>query len=246
MGDAYDSSVPGAGDLLSLLLETQHVDAFLQSILERTVKEIDDSLAGGLTTRQQNRYLTVASTGPLANLVDQLQYRQRSGPCLHALDHGEEVLVDVMSEDGRWGDFRWNAVTHGVQSSLSVPVVVRDRVVAALNLYAPMPRAFEDGKRAATAAFADAAATAIGLALRLAEQQRLTEQLQQALVSRAVIDQALGIIMSGQKCDADEAFDILRNASQSQNVKVRTVAARLVQAVTGKPPVPPAAPGIRI
>jgi GAF domain-containing protein len=147
-----------------------------------------------------------------------------------------------MCQDDRWGEFRWHAVANGVGSSLSTPVTVRGTTVAALNLYAPTVRAFGPEKCAAAAAFAEAAATAIGLALRLAEQEQLTEQLQQALVSRWVIDQALGIIMSGHKLDADQAFDILRKASQEQNVKVRAIAARLIQIVTGKPPVPPPPP----
>jgi GAF domain-containing protein len=242
VSDTYDSSVPGGGDLLGLLLETQHVDMFLQSITEQAVAEIDPTFVGGLTTRQQGRYLTVACTDPRASLVDQVQYRQRSGPCLDALENGREVLVEEMCEDDRWGEFRWHALANGVASSLSTPVQVRGTTVAALNLYAPTVRAFGAEKRAAAAAFAEAASTAVGLALRLAEQEQLTEQLQQALVSRAVIDQALGIIMSGHKLDADEAFGILRKASQEQNVKVRAVAARLVQVVTGKPPVPPPPP----
>ena len=242
MSDSYDSSVPGGGDLLGLLLETQHVDTFLQSITEQAVAEIDPTFVGGLTARQQGRYLTVACTDPRANAVDQVQYRQRSGPCLDALETGLEVLVEEMCEDDRWGDFRWHAIANGVGSSLSMPVTVRGTTVAGLNLYAPTVRAFGPEKRAAAAAFAEAAGTAVGLALRLAEQEQLTEQLQQALVSRSVIDQALGIIMSGHKLDADEAFDILRKASQEQNVKLRAIAARLIQIVTGKPPVPPPPP----
>jgi GAF domain-containing protein len=242
VSDTYDSSVPGGGDLLGLLLETQHVDAFLQSITEQAVAEIDPTFVGGLTARQQGRYLTVASTDPRARLVDQAQYRQRSGPCVEALESGHEVLVEEMCQEERWGDFRWHAVANGIGSSFSMPVTVRSTVVAGLNLYAPTVRAFGPDKRAAAAAFAEAASTAVGLALRLAEQEQLTEQLQQALVSRSVIDQALGILMSGHKLDADEAFDILRKASQEQNVKVRAIAARLIQIVTGKPPVPPPPP----
>jgi GAF domain-containing protein len=245
VSDAYDSSFPGGGDLLGLLLETQHVDTFLQSITEQAVAEIDPTFVGGLTARQQGRYVTVAATDPQANLLDQVQYRQRSGPCLDALEGGRDVLIEEMCQDDRWGDFRWHAVANGVASTLSTPVTVRGTTVAALNLYAPVVRAFGADKCAAAAAFADAAATAVGLALRLAEQERLTEQLQQALVSRGVIDQALGIIMSGHKLDADEAFDILRKASQEQNVKLRAIAARLVQTVTGKPPVPPPPPELR-
>jgi GAF domain-containing protein len=240
MCDSYDFSVLGSTDPFGLLLEAQHVGTFLQSITEQAVAEIDPTLIGGLTARQQGRYLTVACTEPRASVVDLVQYRHRSGPCVDALEDGREVLSEEVSEDDRWGEFRWHALANGIRSLLSTPVTVRGGTVAAFTLYAPTVRAFGHEKRAAAAAFAEAAATAIALALRLAEQEQLTEQLQRALVSRSVIGQALGIIMSGRKIDADEAFDVLRSASQEQNVKVREIAARLVHIVTGKPPIPPA------
>lgn len=239
MGETRDPAIPDGGGLLGLLLETQQVDTFLREITAKAVAEIDPRFAAGLTTRQQGRYVTVARTHPRASQVDELQYRQRSGPCLDALNHGRAVLVETMCEDDRWGDFRWHAVAHEVASSLSTPITVGGRTVAALNVYAPVAGAFDAEKCTAIARFAEAAATAIAVALRLAQQEKLTEQLQQALTSRAVIAQALGIIMSGQRCDADEAFEILRNASQAQNVKVRAIAEQLIQAVTGKPPVLP-------
>jgi AmiR/NasT family two-component response regulator len=72
----------------------------------------------------------------------------------------------------------------------------------------------------------------------MARQNELTTQLEAALTSRATIDQAIGIIMGQNRCDADRAFDLLRAASQNRNVKLRTVAAEIVAAVSGKPPTP--------
>jgi AmiR/NasT family two-component response regulator len=76
----------------------------------------------------------------------------------------------------------------------------------------------------------------LALAASRAEQARQVEDLRAALVARAVIDQALGIIMAQQRCTSDEAFDILRRASQTRNVKLRDVAAGIVTGISGRPP----------
>ncbi len=86
--------------------------------------------------------------------------------------------------------------------------------------------------------FAANAAGAIAVAVRLADQTQMSDDLHGALASRAVIDQATGIIMAQQRCSAAAAFDILRRASQNRNIKVRDLAAEIVNTVGGKPPEP--------
>src|SRR5438067_9504023 len=86
--------------------------------------------------------------------------------------------------------------------------------------------------------FAGNAAGAVAVAMKLADQTQMSEDLHEALTSRAVIDQASGIIMAQQRCGAGAAFDILRRGSQNRNVKVRELAAEIVSNVSGKPPEP--------
>jgi len=109
-------------------------------------------------------------------------------------------------------------------------------VIGALNLYATRPGAFGSEEQATAARFADEASRAITLAVRLAMRAEMSENLQHALASRAVIDQALGIIMGQNRCSADDAFDILRTTSQNRNVKLRDIAAAMVAAVSGHAP----------
>jgi GAF domain-containing protein len=117
----------------------------------------------------------------------------------------------------------------GLRSSLSLPLFVKDTSVGALNLYSfDRIHAFDDDARAHFEGFAAQASTALMLALRQAKHQATNQQLEAALVSRTVIDQALGIIMGQQRCTAHEAFDILRAHSQNNNIKLRDVAAQLV------------------
>jgi LytS/YehU family sensor histidine kinase len=116
------------------------------------------------------------------------------------------------------------ASAHGVRSSLSLPLHGDGKVVGALNIYAMRPRAFGEQEQLTAGWFAAEASLALAPAVRMAERTEMSEHLQSALASRAVIDQALGVVMGQNRCTADEAFDILRMNSQNRNVKLRDVA----------------------
>ena len=111
----------------------------------------------------------------------------------------------------------------GVHSVLSLPLLLPDRVVGALNVYAHAKDAFGSDAVRIGELFAQPAAVSVHNAQILAESQRLAEQLGAALTNRAVIDRALGVIMSRTGASAEEAFDRLRRMSQSQHLKVAEV-----------------------
>jgi hypothetical protein len=104
----------------------------------------------------------------------------------------------------------------------------RGHRLGALNLYSRQPEEFTKTDIDRAEDLAAQAAGALTVAFRLAEQTKLSANLETALESRAVIDQALGIIMGAQHCDADTAFGVLRNASQRRNEKLRDIATRIV------------------
>jgi GAF domain-containing protein len=144
------------------------------------------------------------------------------------------VHVEDLVDDDRWGEYRPRALAHGVRSSLSLPLDTDGNTIGALNIYAGAPSAFSDADRTHADQFATEASRALALAVRLAERTEMSAQLEEALASRAVIDQALGIIMSERRCTADEAFELLRTISQNTNVKLHDVAASMVAAVSGR------------
>jgi GAF domain-containing protein len=121
---------------------------------------------------------------------------------------------------------------------LSFPLAVDGSTVGALNLYGFVPHAFAAPVRQQAETFAVQAAAGLTLVLRNVAQAQESEQLEQALASRTIIDQALGILMAQQRCSADEAFALLRAHSQNNNQKLREVAAELITRVTGQAPVP--------
>jgi GAF domain-containing protein len=155
--------------------------------------------------------------------------------CTHCTT-GQVVVVDDLAADDRWGAYQMPAFAHGIRSSLSLPLRTNGEVIGALNIYASTPHAFGPQEQRAACRFADETSRALALAVRTADRTEMSDHLQTALVSRAVIDQALGIIMGQNRCTADEAFDVLRKTSQNRNIKLRDIAADMVTAISGRPP----------
>jgi GAF domain-containing protein len=225
-----------AVQLQELLLDTEDVDTFLHQVALLAADGVVLGASCGITLRRADGPLTVASSDALAARVDEVQYSFGDGPCLTSMETGQVVLVGDVAEDDRWSPYRTRALEHGVRSSLAVPLAGRGRPTGALNLYSPHPSAFSADHVGQAERLARQAALAVALALRMSEKAELTANLRAALTSRAVIDQALGVIMGQNRCTPEEAFDVLRSASQNRNVKLRTMAAEIVQAVSGCSP----------
>jgi GAF domain-containing protein len=225
-----------AAELQQLLFATDDITGFLDQLATLTVKVLPGEVSCGITLRRDHGALTVASSDSRASQVDEIQYGHDEGPCLHSLATGQVVVVDDLANEDRWGSYRMPALGHGVRSSLSLPLPADGEVIGALNFYATAPRAFGPAEQLVAGRFADEASRALALAVRLAERSEMSAHLQAALASRAVIDQAMGIIMGQNRCTADEAFEVLRSISQNRNVKLRDIAAEMVTSVSGQPP----------
>ncbi|MFJ4776327.1 GAF and ANTAR domain-containing protein [Streptomyces sp. NPDC088762] len=228
---------PGLPDVTSILLETDSLDSFLQSLSDAALTLVPTAEGCGITLeRQGRRPITVVSTGKHAPELDEAQYGQDDGPCLQALRTGEEVPVADMLGETRWGPYPAYAAALGTRSSLSLPIAAHTDAAGALNIYAGKPDAVTDADLTDLRALAAQATGAIALAQRIADARVFAADLQTAMASRSVIDQATGIIMGQQRCSAEEAFAILRTASQHRNVKLRDLCTDLVTNITGTPP----------
>jgi GAF domain-containing protein len=176
---------------------------------------------------------TAAYTGQLALGLDELQYGKGHGPCLDASASGSALSLPDMTTEERWPDWATRAAQAGARSSLSVGLPMHEQVTGALNVYATQPKAFDDDAILLGQTFAGYAAVALTNAHLYDAQANLAQQMQAAMQSRAVIEQAKGIIMGGRHCTADEAFAILIRLSQNTNRKLREVATALVASATG-------------
>jgi GAF domain-containing protein len=234
-----------SSELLSLLSNGLHLDVFLDRAAQLAAQVVTPTASCGITLRRDGQPFTVATSDTLAAQVDEVQYGRDQGPCLDSLRQGIVVQVDDLTHEDRWDGYPVHALAHGVISSLSMPLQVGGHTVAALNLYSQQPAMFDGPARRHAEAFADQCAAALTLALRQVDQAELQQQLLEAVGSRSVIDQAIGILMGQQRCTAATAFDLLRQASQHRNRKLRDIAADIITSVTGQPPQPPPAFTVR-
>ncbi|MGW7197929.1 ANTAR domain-containing protein [Streptomyces chryseus] len=219
-----------------ILLESDSLDGFLDGLSELALARTPAADACGITLSREGRHLTVASSGDGARELDEKQYGLNDGPCLQSLRQGEEIMVTDMLGEERWGPYPTHAMANGTRSSLSMPIAAHTHTAGALNLYFSKPDGFADADFELLRSLAAQATGAIALAQRIADAQEFANDLETALRSRAVIDQAIGIIMGQRRCDAEEAFTFLRSASQHRNIKLRDLCAELVAGVGGRPP----------
>jgi GAF domain-containing protein len=169
----------------------------------------------------------------LATEVDENQYETGVGPCLEAIRVGRTILVDDQLADTRWPAYAKRAVAAGVRSSCSVPLLVDEQVVGALNAYALEAHAFDRAAVESEQIIAAHAGVVLTNAGHYFTATTRAEQMEDAMKSRAVIEQAKGILMGTRRCSADEAFDLLVRLSQQSHRKLRDVAQALVDHTLG-------------
>lgn len=219
--------------LYELVTGSDTLEEFLTELAHVATDEIQRRMSCGLTAQVEGRKVTIAASDELAAALDQVQYDSGEGPCLTAMATAELVEVSNPADVDQWEVWRAEAVRRGLRKSLSIPLVTMSGdVLGALNLYSTNPGKFTDADHEAAQHFADHAAGALAVAMRLAQLAELTGHLETALESRAVIDQAKGVLMARERCSADEAFAILRIASQRRNIKLRDVATEIVARAT--------------
>ena len=229
-----------------LSLRELSMESLLQTVADLAKTVLPGNPEASVSLLVKDSPTTVVSTGQLATDLDETQYERGHGPCLHAARTGELTEVPDTRTDSRWADYMPRAAEHGNLCSLSVPLIIDadERVFGALNLYAREPHAFDEDSRAAAVAFGPYAAVAAGNLYTYQSARDRADHLQAALESRAVIDQAKGVLIERYKMTPDQAFQLLARASMNANRKVRDIADNLVR--TGElPGVPPRGNGGR-
>jgi GAF domain-containing protein len=221
------------GHLYDLLAGAETVE-FLDGLARMAVEHMDAQVSCGLSAYKEGGTVTIASSDDVAAELERGQDAAGEGPRTEAMSTGHAVHVTDAALLDKWPAWWDLALSRGVRQCLSLPMIAKDETVGAVTLYASTDAPFSVDDRRGAELFAGYATGALMIAIRLAEMAELTGHLETALESRAVIDQAKGIIMAEQHCAADEAFMILRKASQNQNLPLRHLAAQLVGRVSGR------------
>lgn len=227
-GTVFEQLTAETGGVLGSMTE-------LTDYLDRVVRAVRTHVSGcdevAITVLVGDRPHTAAYTTVRTLQVDAEQYALDEGPCLEAARTGREVIAGMGEADARWPDFTAEARDDGVRSLMALPMTSGGKRVGALNLFAWQPAAFDALDVSLARVAASRAADAVVAVTSLDGATRLAGQLEQAMVSRAVIEQAKGVLMAMRGIDEQTAFDVLRKQSQDRNVKLRVIAEQVVAGV---------------
>ena len=208
-------------------------DGTLHETLTRVAHHAEEALPvtdiTGITMLVDGRATTAVFTDEVAPEIDTAQYETGIGPCLDSFRHRRIFRIDDTTKDDRWPPFSEAAAAFGIRSTLSVPLVANHEGLGALNLYSRKPNGFSEEDEVIASQFGAQAAIVLANAQAYWDAHLLSQNLAAAMQSRAVIEQAKGILMGAQRCRADEAFQILVRASQRENRKLREIAEDIVR-----------------
>lgn len=220
-------------DTARALFSAGGVGATLRRLLDLTIATVDGCDFAGIFLLESGTITTDYQTDPVVAEVDNIQIAIGEGPCVSAITEGMIFYADDLVEDAVWPRFAHEATTRGMRSLLALPLLAGDRR-GALNLYAKFPRAFGSVDRAKAVVLATLAGLALSSAHAHEDEARHSAELRTALATRELIGQAQGILMERERITAEQAFDVLRRASQHLNRKLREIAQDLVD--TGQRP----------
>ncbi|MFJ9752654.1 GAF and ANTAR domain-containing protein [Streptomyces chartreusis] len=203
------------------LLAQDSVAATLERITASTTELVEGCDAAGILVLHDNTVESLAPTHQMVTDSDQLQQRLGEGPCFDAARtaQGERVfrIADLTGLQQRWPAYAPQAHALGVGSMMGFLFFTEDEDLGALNLYSHKPGAFTEASEVAGWLLASHAAVAFSSA-------RTHAQMEQAVATRHLIGQAMGILMGSHHLTEEQAFDVLRRYSQENNIKLREVA----------------------
>lgn len=225
-----------ADELQDLVLESEDVEEFLRELSRYAAEALSRTgrrVLCGITVVRRKKPAATAASDPEALAMDEIQNEAGDGPCLAAMRELRTIYVRDLAHDKQWPVFSQAAASRGYQSIMGVPVELGDQAKAALNLYADAPSAFNSEDITQAENFAQQAAKALRLALRIGRLHDARDSLAAAMASRTIIDMAVGAIMAQNRCSPEKAFAILKDASNTRNVKLREVAKAVIASING-------------
>jgi transcriptional regulator with GAF, ATPase, and Fis domain len=198
---------------------------FLHMLTDRSVQLLDVSAAGLLLADPRGELRVVAASSEAARLLELFQLQNHQGPCLDCFRGGQPVTVaDLNAEAQRWPRFTAAAQRAGFAAVQALPMRLRDQVIGALNLFRATPGAFDPANVRVGQALADVATISLLHERSMRHSDTLNEQLQAALNSRVIIEQAKGKLAERLGIDMTQAFSILRSYARSRNLRLAELA----------------------
>jgi transcriptional regulator with GAF, ATPase, and Fis domain len=212
-------------ELSDTLVDDFDIIEFLDRLAARCSELLGVTAAGILLADHHGALNLVAASSEQARLVELSQLQNLEGPCMDAFTTGRPVQVpDLRNARTRWPRFAAAALEAGYLSVQALPMRLRDNVLGAVNLFSRSTGELDADSVVLGQALADAASIGIVHQRALARQEVVTEQLQTALNSRILIEQAKGFLSHSLDMPVDEAFDVLRSYARANNRRLTDVA----------------------
>ena len=221
-------------ELADTLVDDFDVIDFLHLLVDRCVALLDVDAAGLLLVDQHGRLQAVATSNEQVRLLELFQLQNDEGPCLDAFRTASIIShCDLTSAGGRWPRFAAAATSAGFATVDALPMRLRTEVIGALNLFRTRVGGLTDTARRTAQALVDVATIGLLQERSIRHQEILTEQLQTALNTRVVIEQAKGLVAERLGVDMDGAFAALRGYARGHNQKLSDVARAVIAGRTG-------------
>ena len=217
-------------DLADTLVDDFDVLDFLHSLATHCIALLDVDEAGLMLADGSGRLVVAASSTEQVRLLELFEVQNDDGPCLDCYASGEPVVVDDLAVDQppTWPRFGAEATAAGFRSVVALPLRLRNETIGALNLFRAHPGPLEEGDRSLAQALADVATIGILQERGSSRREVLARQLQEALSSRIVIEQAKGVLAERAGVHVDAAFQLLRGYARSHGLQLSEVARRVV------------------
>lgn len=220
-------------DLSRVMVSDYTPEGACRLVAELAVAGIPGAESASVTVRNAGHPTCAASSDQMAESLGAVEVQLNEGPSVDVLRTGRRHLSASLVTEKRWPEFSNRALYSGVASVMSQPLPAHGSTFGALTVYSTREGAFSDRSFEQAAGLAAQGAVVIANSNLYWQASELTDQLKEALESRAVIDQAKGILIAREHISADEAFSLLLRASQTGNVKVRDIALQLVAEAQG-------------
>ena len=230
-------------DLADTMVADFDVIDFLHLLTDRTVLLLAASAAGVVLADPRGELRVAAASSEEAGLVELFQLQNDQGPCLDCFRTGRPIsAADLTGPDQRWPRFAQAATQAGFRTVEALPMRLRDQVIGALNLFRAEPGPFETADLRIAQALADVATIGLLHERNVRRSETVAEQLQAALNSRVMIEQAKGKLAERYGIDMDRAFTMLRDYARNTNQHLTDVARDFVTGGSAEFP-PPTARG---
>jgi GAF domain-containing protein len=216
-------------DFTSDVVNPYDLDELLYRVTRDAVTVLEGAGAGIMLEDDDGRLCFAAASHELVMEVEQVQAHIGDGACHEAFVERQVVVVENLGDEERWPEYTRRVMGQGLHAVLGIPMTAFGQTIGVINVYRADPSRWTEEDIDAAEILATVAAGYVVNASRMRAQHELQEQLHTAIESRDVIGQAKGVLMAREGVSADDAFQMLRSISQSNNIKLREVAQRVVE-----------------